>query len=145
MLITQFETIKEKAAVMSNKQLAEMLSLPYNTVKSARLRHNLPIFNPRKKPPGPQAVVARQEKHVVIVPKKFDGPVEAAKMLRVFTIIEALCKGPVSITGLAIMIDSKTRTVYRYLTLITALGGNLELEKGRYYLKECPLCGKNKL
>lgn len=73
----------------------------------------------------------------------FTENVPQKKQLRVFDLITLMCKKARSIDDLANMTGISTRTTYRYLAMLDALGIDVYTDNnGRYFLRKCPICGK---
>lgn len=123
MTIVQLRAIEENAGKLTTRQIADKIGLSYNSVNATQRRYGFPIRLQNRKYEGQE--------------------IRAGKEFRVLQAAELLCEKPLTIYNLASALDVTTRAVYRYLTLLRALGVETHLDaKGKYSLKDCPFCKK---
>lgn len=135
MTIVQLNYLKENSENLTIRELESQTGLKKETIRTAIRRNNL-VYKKE---------INHVKKPIADAPKlrEFHAPVVQGKQLRVLEVAAALCEAPKSIHGLAIAVDVKTRTVYRYLTLLSQIGMEVKMDtSGRYYLDNCPFCKK---
>lgn len=123
MTIVQLRTIEENAGKLTTREIADKVGLSYNAVNATQRRRGFPIkLQYEKLPPG---------------------EIRAGKEFRVLQASALLCERPHTVYALANALDVSTRAIYRYMTLLKALGVGIQQDsKGMFSLANCPFCKK---
>lgn len=81
-------------------------------------------------------------------PRKPMAPtIPQGKVLRTLELMQLMCAKPKTVDEISEFLDTHVRSVWRYLRLIDQLGVEVKAvkkrgKKKRYYIDQCPCCGK---